>query len=192
MLLDKSKIKHDAIYMRRGGNQLIEIMEREFPLEYIVQNAHDICYQRDLQGLEIWIKNNTNMNKTKKECTLEIEGYNGKTYKSCFFTPNTIKRILTALYQRIDILPQFNANDEIINKYSFMEYTVVDIKDTLYRAIFPKVNRSKFAMRVHKYLKKRLERVIVLEWKDGAWVEVNNKWARDYKKSIKVMEKLSV
>ena len=45
---------------------------------------------------------------------------------------------------------------------------------------------------VADYLKKKLEKVIVMQRTDNGWIEVNDKWAKEYKQSLKVMERLQI
>jgi hypothetical protein len=101
---------------------------------------------------------------------------------------------LGKLYTKINIVPTFNENNEIVDKYSFLDYQILDIVDLNYKVIMPKINLKNFSNQWYApdYLKKKLERVIVLQNKNGVWTETNNKWAKEYRQSLKVLDKLVV
>ena len=177
--------------MRAGGNQIIEIMEREFPLDYLKQNADDFKLDySELKILEFWLSCNTNLSQTKKLCIAYNDSHGGYYLK---FGIGRLKNIVNKLYTKINIIPIVDEQGEILEQYSFIDYQVVDVKDRNYRVFIPKVNMKNFSnkYRVHDYLKKKLERVVVMKFDKGIWKETRDNFAREYKSSLKVLEKLT-
>jgi hypothetical protein len=165
-------------------------MIKEFPLNTIVENAEKWnIYCADLDSFKIWVENDFSLSKARKICK---EKNKELGYFHLYFGQATISAIANKLYQRINIVPKFNENDEIYDNYSFMDYKFIDVLDTQYRVVFTKVIENKFSGVLYNYLKKKLEKVIVLENQNGEWKEVNNKWAREYRQSMKLLDKLIV
>lgn len=175
----------------QGGNQILEIMKREFSMEYLKDNYEKIGISYfDFDSFEVWVNCNFDFNKTTKRCNELNEQIKYNRYS---FGKTSINRIVNTLYCKINIEPILNKKGEIVDHYSFLEYKVIDVMDTEYKVIFSKINIRNFSTIIPpNYLRKKLEKVMVFKNGENGWYKVNDKFAREYKESLKVMEKLSV
>jgi len=142
-------LKRDEIkkveYMRHGGFQLIEIMEKEFPFRRLLKERDELGINfSQLARLFSWIKHNTDVEKVKEEF-----GYRTVQSAKSFFYRGA--GILGALYRRIDTSPVL-VDGEFESKYSFIRYEVIENEvGTLVISRINESNWSNFPQRITQF-----------------------------------------
>lgn len=116
--INKKDIDWSLAYMKNGGAQLIEVMEKEFPLSKIKENKEEYkISDRQINKIKCWLKNNTVVGKVQQEL-----GMSGSFGAKNFFYDG--KGVLGKLFNRIDLTPIYKS-DKFISKWSFIEYEIV-------------------------------------------------------------------
>lgn len=167
LLIDKSKIDWNADYMRYGGSQLIEILEKEFPLEYLKKNKRKLDINDfQLERLEIWLKNNCDVESIKKE--LNINSLN--TAKSFFYRGTGL---LPKLYRRLDLTPVIeveNGEFKFKSRFSFIDYDVIQNKGIM---VISKIVENKWCdSRVTNYDRAYMTKVYFYKERNGKLVQL--------------------
>lgn len=115
--IDKSKINWELEYMRHGGSQLIEILEKEFPYEELLLSGTRLgASPNQLQRLQLWIEYNCNVEEMAEKNYLGSE-----TSKSFFWRG---AGILAILYKSLDLSPVIQG-DQFLSRFSFIGYNII-------------------------------------------------------------------
>lgn len=102
-------------YMKQGGMQLLEMMEKEFPLGWIIENQQKLKIQPQvMQKLVVWLENNAVAGKVN--ALLKLPG--SASGKSFFYKGGGICK---KLYKIADTNPIY-VNGKFESRYSFVEY----------------------------------------------------------------------
>lgn len=131
---DKSKIPYYNAYIHDGGMQLMEMMEKEFPYEWIKQNKKQLkLNDRQIETLGWWIDSNWQLSPTidRFKEWLEREKIAGRDHGNR--NESTIgglvkyiftgyKGIFTKLLKIADVTPRINEHGKVTFLYSFLTH----------------------------------------------------------------------
>lgn len=188
--IDKRKIKRRMWEMTKGGNQLIEILDKCITVDYIEQNKKKLkVTEEELTLLKAWIHHNADFDKAVEY--LSSLGFNSSSsrIKSALFFGG--HGLLGKLYRHIDITPKFNSRDFLIKELSFLNYTDIKIDDGQYRYVSTSINLKKFSSdHASNKDKDTFEKKFVLKKENNKWVVSKDDFAKQYLESISVMERL--
>lgn len=135
--VNKNEINWNLKYMQYGGSQLLEIMEKEFPLEWIKENAKMLKLGVEaILRLEKWLEYNTIVNKVKEHFHL-----NDSLGAKYFFYKGG--GLLRKLYRMINLEPIILENGEIESRYSFIDYDV--IQNNNYMLVISKIKKERWS-----------------------------------------------
>lgn len=114
---DKSKVKSHVEYMRHGGNQLIEIMEKEFSYEWIMASWKSLgITEKQIECFEVWCDNDCAIGVVTK-----ILEFKDTAQAKSFMAHGG--GMLKKLMKLIDFTPVLNEDETVTSKYSFIKYT---------------------------------------------------------------------
>lgn len=176
--------------MTKGGNQLIEVLDKVFSIEQIEQNKKKWrITNEELSHLKAWIKSNTEFEETVRLLSEEgIKSSSSRIKSILFFGGNGL---LGKLYKQIALKPKFNNRGNLIKEFSFLEYTDVRIKGEEYRYVETKINMSKFSCDVSSQIDREVfEKKFVLKSDGKEWKVSNDDFAKEYLDGVITMEKL--
>ena len=188
--IDKKQVKRRMWEMTKGGNQLIEVLDKVFSIEQIEQNKKKWrITNEELSHLKAWIKSNTEFEETVRLLSEEgIKSSSSRIKSILFFGGNGL---LGKLYKQIALKPKFNNRGNLIKEFSFLEYTDVRIKGEEYRYVETKINMSKFSCDVSSQIDREVfEKKFVLKSDGKEWKVSNDDFAKEYLDGVITMEKL--
>ncbi|MNL99666.1 hypothetical protein D3C76_01520 [compost metagenome] len=120
--IDKDKINWYALEMRRGGMQLIEILEKEFSLEMLTSYSTEVSHlnlrESEIDRLLAWI--NCQCDHVKSAEYLSIS----KSLAKSFFYSGA--GLLAKMYRLIDLTPVVE-DEEFESRFTFIDYDVTKI-----------------------------------------------------------------
>lgn len=183
--IDRSTVNWKMGYMEDGGNQLVEIMEKEFPLEWIKENQKRLKINDiNIKKIELWIEENLVVGTLIR--LLNLPG--SASAKSFFYNGGGVLR---KLMREIDITPIWDG-EQFISKYSFIEYDVIGNEEgTL---IVPKFSKTKWVSKgPEKIDLEIISKQFYFECKDNQWRQVDptSELAEDLKTGYEVMKRLT-
>lgn len=119
--IDKSTVDWNLAYMKEGGSQLVEILEKEFSVEWIKEHQEELKIpDSHIEKMEYWIKFNLKVGSIMKP--LNIGAYSGSMAKNFFYRGTGILR---KLFKIIDVSPIWDG-EKFESKYSFVEYDRIE------------------------------------------------------------------
>lgn len=133
---DKSKIPYYNAYISQGGMQLMEMMEKEFPYEWIKQNSKSLkLNDRQIETLSWWIDSNWILGPTVDRLKEWLVKEKRAGRDSGHRNPGTIhglvkyifcgyKGIFTKLLKIADVAPRVDKYGNVTFLYSFLNHGV--------------------------------------------------------------------
>lgn len=180
--IDKSKLSETISYMRFGGFQLIEIMEKEFPFRRLLKEADDLGINfSQLERLFSWIKHNCVVNRVQTEFQ-----FNSNNSVLSFFVRGA--GILGRLYKAIDLTPVI-VDGQFESRYSFIKYEVIVNEAGI--IVASKINEDKWSCYSHDITptqRKSVERLYCYEKRDDELIRLddNSDLAKDLKDAYEI------
>jgi hypothetical protein len=190
--LKVSKKNSKSWHMTKGGNQLVEVIEKAFPIEYIEKNQKKLrISEEDLFVLKAWLQHHADLDKTVDFLIDKVSFYVASaTIKSTLYFGGN--GILGKLYKHLDLTPQFDEKDNLIKTFSFLDYVDIKIIGTDYRFVKVDINQKKFSSdQSSKVERDKFNKKMVMKKFDGTWKETHDDFAKEYLESYEVLEKLN-
>lgn len=149
--INKDKINFRLRYMIEGGNQLLEILEKEVEINWLRKNYRKInILDHHFLMFEYWLKNNCVVNRVKDDLNLE----RSILAKRWFYRG---EGMLKRLFAYIDTKPTICNDGSMFQKYSFILTKFKDFKDgegNIYRVFSnePKLSYGYFDNKIRNLL----------------------------------------
>lgn len=176
--------------MRKGGNQLAEIMELDFPYEYIEEHGDRLGLDYDkLKRLKLWVDKRYSVRLAMREIRQQTGIYFYSYLITDFFRGTG--SLLHKLARELDPTPRFDDNGELIRKYSFINYDEYRIEDSEYRVVETTINRELFWRdRPSKSELRKFEKTYIYRFYKGGWNQTQTQFAKDYLEAMKKLKML--
>lgn len=172
-------------YMQEGGNQLVELMEKEFPLSWIKENQKRLkINDMTITKIECWIEQNL-----VSGAIVRILNLPGSASGKNFFYQG--EGVVRKLMREADITPIWDG-EQFISRYSFIEYDVVGNEEGV--LIIPKFSEKKWACKKPKNQDiKIISKQFFMKFEDSQWVSINpsNELANDLVIGYETMKRLT-
>ncbi len=176
--------------MRMGGNQLAELITKDFPYAYLKQHQRELGLSNHNLGiLQLWIECEFSLRKTLQEmCRITQMTYRLHHITRFFLHSGSL---FYKLLKRIDITPQFDAEGRLLKRYSFLNYDDYQVEDSVYRVVEVSLNKQRFwRSHVRDTDLRKYYRVGVYRIYKGRWNKTQTKFAREYLEAYKMMKRM--
>lgn len=184
--IDKSTVEWNMAYMNDGGKQLAEIMEKEFPLDWIKANQKRLkINDMNLAKIECWIEKNLKVGSIMGPLGIGSSA----TAKNFFYKGGGILR---KLMREIDMTPIWDG-EQFVSKYSFIEYDVIGNEEgTL---VIPSLSKTKWASSTPDKIDIEIvsSQQFYLIFKDNQWINLdpNDEISKSLRTGYEVMKRLT-
>jgi hypothetical protein len=176
--------------MRMGGNQLAELISKDFPHTYLKQHQRELgLSNHDLSILQVWIDCEFSLRKTLQD----LHQITQRTYRLHSITRLFLHAgsLFYKLLKRIDITPQFDAKGRLLKRYSFLNYDEYQVEDSVYRVVEVSLNKQRFwRSHVRDIDERKYYRVAVYRMYKDRWNKTQTKFAREYLEAYKMMKRM--
>jgi hypothetical protein len=182
------KYKHHT--MIHGGNQLAELIETRFPLDWLKANLKKLGMDETLYTtIEIWRKEDYAFDRSLRALAAHYgDIVNRYTLSRLFQYPNQ-DNLLYRLLRLLDVRPQLDAQGAVIDRLFFLEYDEYWIEGDTYRVVQTKLNRQQYwrTWPTKRDLRK-YENVYVYRMYKGRWILTQTRFAREYLQAMKTVK----
>lgn len=162
--IDKTQIDFNLGYMKDGGNQLIEIMEKAYPMEFLEANIETLkITNNQMKRLKSWLENYCNVQIVKREFNFK-DSYSAKS----FFYRGA--GLLAKLYKILDLKPEIE-DGEFKSKFSFIDYDIVDNEIGI--LVISKIIIEKFSHKPSEYESRFLKQTFFFKRINGEIIELD-------------------
>lgn len=169
--IDRNHSRFKSKIMRNGGLQLLEILEKEFPLKYIKINKEKMeITDSQIKRLESWLENDCDVFRVVEELNYkEIQSVTSLFYDGA--------GILAKLLKIIDIEP-INVNNEFKSKYDFINIEIIN--NDIGIMVLTKLNIDNFPLK-NLYLANYLFKYFFYEKSENSLIKLDetNEKAKD-------------
>ena len=176
--------------MRMGGNQLAELISKDFPYAYLKQHQRELYLNNhELSILQVWIDCEFSLRKTLQE----LYRITQRTYRLYNITRFFLHSgsLFYKLLKRIDITPQFDEDGRLLKRYSFLNYEDYQVEDSVYRVVEVSLNKQRFwRSHIRDTDLRKYNRVAVYRIYNGRWNKTQTKFAREYLEAYKMMKRM--
>ncbi len=176
--------------MRSGGNQLAELISKDFPLAYLRKHKKELeLTNHDLNILKTWIDCGFSIRKA----LMLLEQEHGRVFIRTAITRFFIRHqsLFQKLIKMIDINAQFDEEGRLLHRYSFLQYDEFYVEDSVYRVVEIPLNKQRYwhdfpsDFEIRKYNKLAVYRMY-----KGRWNKTQTKYAREYLMAYRQMKLL--
>lgn len=179
---NKDNLNTSLSYMKQGGNQLIEILEKDVSYEWILNNYDEIgITKRNMEIFKCWCENECIVGRVQK-----IFGYSDSSAAKSFMYRGA--GILNKLLKTVVDFRPWIIDGKIVPKFSFMKYEIFHYEEGI-ETVIVTPNEENW---LDKNINGKWNNFIKIYFiKDGKFFLDNNK-VEEIKNAMSTMKKLSL